>query len=536
MQLTLQRGALKEALSGFGKIVNGRSRLPVLGCARFRVRGNRAEAEVTDLEQSLRYGFDPENTRVEDGEGEFVLPLTALRKLTRGNAADTLALQNAPVGADELPVVNVINQSRGASVNLTLNGFDPEEFPPTPPDVETRPVSGFLPRFRQLAPFASTDTTRPILNSVHVEPGESGENPGTMVATDGRRLSCWNSMTLPVPMQAIVPVTRFLCWNGLGGDGTEIGLHTEEVKHKPAKDKAASRTVARAMVLRNGPWTYYTRLVEGTYPNWRQVLPPKSTTEADTVITITDEDARALPDILPAFPGGGANVKTPSIRLFAGAGDKLSIAGRDPDTRADSTLSLSGGSTFCGKIESVSLDPAFLLDALGAGFRVFRALDAGGPLQSVDGEGGTHVLMPQQVNPQPRQEQSETRETGPVADDPANPENTPEEGRTPQGSEGEPPSQPDKPVASGKTGQNARKGEQKSMSKSENENPSNEPSQALEQVLATTQEARGKLREAGSALSELSTAIKQAIRDHKSQSTDLDKARAMLQKLQAINL
>ena len=74
------------------------------------------------------------------------------------------------------------------------------------------------------------------------------------------------------------------------------------------------------------------------------------------------------------------------------------------------------------------------------------------------------------------------------------------------------------------------------MSRPENETPSNEPSQALEQVLATTQDARGKLREAVSALSELSASIKQAIRDHKSQSADLEKARTMLQKLQAINL
>ena len=74
------------------------------------------------------------------------------------------------------------------------------------------------------------------------------------------------------------------------------------------------------------------------------------------------------------------------------------------------------------------------------------------------------------------------------------------------------------------------------MTNRTNDTPSNEPSQALEQVLATAQAAKGRLRDAAGALTELSASVKQAIREHKSQTADLEKARTMLQKLQAINL
>lgn len=543
MQLTLQRGTLKEALSGFSKIVNGRTRLPVLGCARFRVHDGQAEAEVTDLDQNVCYRFNNAHTRAEGGEGTFVLPLDALRRLTTGNATDSLSFTPQPTGKDEAPVVEVTNHLRGVAVRTALTGFDPGEFPQRPPAVVTQPADGFAERFRRLAPFASTDTSRPILNAVHVDPGNSGEHPGTMVATDARRLSCWNSMDLPVCSPVNVPVTRFLSWNGLGGDETRIGVFTEQVERKPPKGKPVTETVPRALVLQTGPWTYRTRLVEGSYPNWRQVLPPKADPQEATVIAITDEDARALRDILPGLPGCGANVHSPSVRLFAGAGGKLSIAGRDSDAQAESALSLSGGSTFEGRIESVSLDPFYLLDALAAGFRVFRTADANNPLRADDGEGGTHVLMPHLVKAPPKRDtqpaaEPEPRQTEAEAGAEATvPQSAPADGQTSERPDAVPSTQTDGTQdAPGRSAPQSRKGDQPAMSKPVNETQANEPSQALEQVLVTTQAARGRLREAASSLAELTASVKQAIREHKSQSADLEKARNMLQKLQAINL
>jgi len=59
---------------------------------------------------------------------------------------------------------------------------------------------------------------------------------------------------------------------------------------------------------------------------------------------------------------------------------------------------------------------------------------------------------------------------------------------------------------------------------------------ALDRVLAACETAKGKVTEAGTALTDLARAIKDAAKENKSQTADLEKARATLTKLQAISL
>jgi len=66
-------------------------------------------------------------------------------------------------------------------------------------------------------------------------------------------------------------------------------------------------------------------------------------------------------------------------------------------------------------------------------------------------------------------------------------------------------------------------------------NGATEPN-ALDRVLAACEAAKGKVAEAGSALTDLVRAIKDAAKENKTQASDLDKARTTLQKLQAISL
>ena len=59
---------------------------------------------------------------------------------------------------------------------------------------------------------------------------------------------------------------------------------------------------------------------------------------------------------------------------------------------------------------------------------------------------------------------------------------------------------------------------------------------ALDRVLETCVAARSRVREAGQALSELASAIKEACREQKTQTKEVQAARATLAKLQAISL
>ena len=63
----------------------------------------------------------------------------------------------------------------------------------------------------------------------------------------------------------------------------------------------------------------------------------------------------------------------------------------------------------------------------------------------------------------------------------------------------------------------------------ENTNP-------LDKVLAAFEATKAKINEAKHALGDIAEAIKQAVRDQRSQKSDLDAARATLAKLQAIRI
>ncbi len=322
MKLSIPRSELKQAVSGFTKIVNGKVTLPILGCVRFENGRNGITAQVTDLDQHLRYRFGEAQAQ---GEGALILPLANLKDLVQGKAQETIEFETGANGT-----ISVTNHVGDHAVKHPLAGMDPEEWPVSPAEAATRPADGFLDTYRKLVPFASTDSTRYVLQSVFVDVADKGEHPVTMVATDGRRLSLWNTMNLPLPRSAIVPTTRFLQWAGLQGNA-EIGLRTESQKKEVR---------VLGFVLRLGPWCYDVRAVDGTYPNWRQVIPPAD--EMANRITFTDEDAVALRKILPTFPRHGS--QNDGIALQPGAEGRLVISGRGPDDKAETTLELTGGS------------------------------------------------------------------------------------------------------------------------------------------------------------------------------------------------
>jgi DNA polymerase III sliding clamp (beta) subunit (PCNA family) len=509
MQITMPRGELKAACGGFTKIVNGKTTLPILGGVRFANNGHGITAQVTDLDQHLRYRFSAAQAQ---SDGAFVVPLVALKELAKGSDKETVEFET---GADNS--ITVTNHIGSQAIRHPVQGLDPDEWPACPPDVATKPAEGFLETYRRLVPFASTDTSRYVLNSVYVEVADRGEHPVTMVATDGRRLSLWNTMNLPLEKSVIVPTTKFLQWNGLQSGEESLGLRTERPKKEKGKE---AELHVLSMTLSVGPWPYDVKAVDGTYPNFRQVVP--SDQDAANRIVFTDADVAALKKIMPGFPG--ANTNSAMIALRPGAEGKLVIGGRGADDKDETRLELTGGSRFEGKLQGFGVNAGFLLDALNAGFRTFTAVDELCPLKSEDGRGGTHILMPMRLGTEAvkKSEPVSTPETGNgVAATP--------EPEAPQG-ETTTPAQP--PAAE----DHKPKGSRKTMNKENNGNGTTEQGSALDKVLTAVETAKGKLREAASALVEVSDAVKTAHKEGRAQAADLDKARTTLQKLQAISL
>jgi len=482
MKITFSRGGLRDAVPGLGKVVPTRTNLAVLNCVRFHSDGEGLTATATDLDQTLVYAFAEAQC---EGQGEIIVPYAALKELAKGDASDTVTLEH---DGDNVIVTNVVG---GHAVTTTVPGTDPRDWPESGPEIEVQEAKGFLRAYRRMAPFASVDETRRTLQCVYVDVSGTGDHNATLVATDGRRLCCCNSLKLPVDDEhgVMVPVSKFLLWQGL----------QEDVMLGVSKTKAGGR-----VCVKSGPWTYRVKAVDGQYPNWRQVVP-----NADGIehrLTFTDADAQAMTKIVPALPGkDGVGIE--------GGDGKITLRGLDGDRQV--RIPLTAGSAYAGSGCSIIVNRQYLLDALGAGFRNFMFADGHSPLLSDDGKGAKHVLMPLRYDGPHRQQPAEAPDAAAQAQTTAN---TATDNTTPPAAAVPQPEQ-----------------QEKQMRQEQNTAPQPEQT-ALERLQAAYDVAKGKVRDAQAALADVAAAIRDAVKEERKRSEEVAAVRAGLAKLQSIKV
>lgn len=363
MKFTLSRSILREVLQGLGRVVQSRATLPVLQCMKIEAEGGRVRVSGTNLDQYVT--CQPECAV--ERPGACIVQIERLKPFAKGGDKDVLTLDATK---DSLTVTSPVH---GQGIPHTIPTGDPAEWPAFAPEVATSPApESFLARLQAILPFASQDESRKVLNSVYLE---KAEGVGRMIATDGRRLTCFDVGELPIAESVILPSCRFLSWSRLA-DPAGLGLLT-------GKD-------TRWIKLTSGTWSFWARAVDGTYPNWRHVIPDGG---GKTKFTLADEDVELLRKAMPTFPGHDAD--QPSIRI-AGKSGRLCVLGRGRDDKTPTALDLPASKAEGGDMQ-VAVDRRFLLDALDAGFRQFTMADAMGPLLARCGS-GLHVLMPMRVS------------------------------------------------------------------------------------------------------------------------------------------
>lgn len=247
MKFTITRENLQQGLGAVAASIPTRTTLPVLSNILLEAEEDGVRLSGTDLDiaVSLRVPADVEEP------GALTVPAKKLQELAR-----------------ELPEKPVRITTKGDRFELEcgrakfrLNGLPRDEFP-TFPAVDFG-ESWKIPAevLRQLigaTSFAvSAEESRPILNGVL---WQLGENDMRMVATNGHRLA---RMTVPVDAPGapradmIVPPRALQQVDRLFDQGTEIEVARSE----------------NHLGFQSGSTLVYTRLIEGPYPNYEQVIP-----------------------------------------------------------------------------------------------------------------------------------------------------------------------------------------------------------------------------------------------------------------------
>jgi len=243
------RDALSEALQTVQRAVSARPGIPALtGVLLEAAEAGSLTLTTTDLEVSARLTADVQVTEA----GTALVPARLL--------ADTVkSLSDAPV---EVEADQSQARIRCAAYEGSLRLLPVEDFPALQPPSGTRVVAE-APRFAeavgQVARAASRDEARPVLTGVLLEVSREGV---TLVATDSYRLAVRDLVaTAAGEAKAIVP-ERALSEAGRAAQTIEKG----EVEVFVDDSQVSFQT---------GALTLTSRLIEGEFPNYRQLLPER---------------------------------------------------------------------------------------------------------------------------------------------------------------------------------------------------------------------------------------------------------------------
>jgi DNA polymerase III subunit beta len=253
MKFSVAQTEILQALQLVSSAVPSRSTLPVLSNVLVEATDGSIQMTATDLDLAVatRASADVK------GEGALTVPAKKLLELVRKLAKEELKFE-----AKDLTLT--VGSKTG---RFKFHCIRPEEFPArisVTPDVTLKIESRLLERMIRRTIYAvSTDETRPALNGALLQLVE-GEM--RFVATDGHRLARASVRQpgigkTPLKGDIIVPLKALQHLQRLVADVGE--MVTVEL----------SKNHARFTV---GPTTLTTKLIEGPFPNYEQVLPKQN--------------------------------------------------------------------------------------------------------------------------------------------------------------------------------------------------------------------------------------------------------------------
>jgi DNA polymerase III subunit beta len=342
MKLSIPRDRFAAALAAASLPVSGRNTLPVLAMVYLQVTKNTLTVTGTDLDLtvSARVGA------LDEREGGVCLPAKKLHSIVRELAGQMVELE---VDAKHHATL------RCAHSAYKLNGMDPEEFPKAPPmagaQVFTVPEPALQASLRLVDYAMSRDISRFVLMGVLFQLGK-GERTLTLVTTDGRRLATATRAAdnLPESTQWILPAPAVAALRSMAHGKGEVSV-SYTVSHAAFELPGADPVDPTVTVT--------SKLVDGSYPNYRQVLPDTQRHRLEIPragLVAAVRRARLM-----------TSEKASSVRLTFAPGAPLIITASSPEVgdarEAVDGVVWTGGQ---GKELEISFNPDYLLEGLSA--------------------------------------------------------------------------------------------------------------------------------------------------------------------------
>lgn len=327
MKLVIEKDILLDALQKVQSIVGQRTALPILSNVLLKAEGDTLSFTTTDMEVCIKTSATAEIQE----EGGTTLPARRFFNICRELPAGQVEI--------EIDAKDVATIRCGPSF-FKLVGLSEEDFPPLPEfeenTVYTIDQDVFKEMLQKVAYAVSSDETRHILNGVLLN---FKDEKLTVVATDGRRLALVEQevefsedaqISMVVPTKTVNELIKTL------GTGGVLKIRA-----------AATRIVFdfdRILIL--------SKLIEGTYPNFQQVIPAQCeervAIDREVILNAVRRVSLLTDD------------QTASIRLTFGK-NKLELVTNSPEIgEARETVPIK----YEGKEIAIAFNPGFLMAPL----------------------------------------------------------------------------------------------------------------------------------------------------------------------------
>ncbi len=250
MELTVTQENFARALSATGRIASSKTQLPILSNILLRTDGNRLLIAATNLEIATTQYIGAKITK----PGAITIPARLISEF----------ISSLPKGSIELKVTGENMHITSGKYHSIINGVIADDFPELPTINEENSVSyainseEFKQSVSQTIITSSNDSTRPVLTGVY---WHSHEGWIYLAATDGYRLSERRLVETKSEVAAIIPtstlqeVLRTLTDDS---DTIEILFDESQVRFR----------INEAEII--------SRLIDGNFPDYRQLIPAKS--------------------------------------------------------------------------------------------------------------------------------------------------------------------------------------------------------------------------------------------------------------------
>ena len=369
MKLALSRDKLLSALQVVSRAVSTRATLPSLGGLQLEASADgNVTLRATDLELGLTMTID--EVQVES-PGTVLLPGRLLGDVVRTLPAGDVSLALRPEQRDI--------ELMASAARFHLRTLPAEDFPQLPALDEnpaTLPAAPLAETIDRVARAASRDEVRPILTGVLFQADGSTL---TMVATDSYRLSVKHTelgspladaIEANVPARALRELARILGQRG-----------AEEVALSLARNQA---------VFRAGDVVLSSRLIEGQFPSWRQLIPESFEHEVRLPREELLEVARRISQLAQ---------RNAPLR-FAFAEGELTIAAETPEV-GDASEAIPA--PYSGEPLEIAFNPQFVVEGIESvdGDELVMKLSSPlrpGLLEPIGREDFSYLVMPIRLN------------------------------------------------------------------------------------------------------------------------------------------